>query len=153
YTEMKWSGAQPGLVMPTKGTPSGFFYRLAYDGVGSTVNTIAFDQTDPDPATSVTVDFDFRLGRPGTGDHPADGMGFALLNTAVKTDPNSATAAPLYDVTGPGPQLNEDIAAQYSVGVGLNTFQNSFTEGNTVNGGFNDASDNSMRIGFNGVIN
>jgi hypothetical protein len=80
-------------------------------------------------------------------------LGFALLNTAVRTDPNSTTASPLYDVTGPGAALNEDIAVQYSFAVGLDTFQNSFTEFTQPGGGLNDASDNEIKVGFNGVFN
>src|SRR5262249_48349099 len=42
--------------------------------------------------------------------------------------------------------------AEYSFGVGLDTFQNSYTEGNNITGGFNDASDNSIRVTYNGVF-
>src|SRR5207249_3206547 len=94
YLDNQFGAAPIGMPLPSKGQASGFFYRLGYDNMGSLNNTIAFDQTDANPATMVVVDFDFRIGKAAdsasaTGT-PADGMGFALLNTSVAR--NSFTA-------------------------------------------------------------
>jgi hypothetical protein len=144
YTEKNWSGPH-GKGLPTQGTASGFFYRLTYDGITDTLNTIAFDQTEPIPASAVTVDFDFRIGRPGTGAGPADGMGFVLLNTAVGNPP-------LYDVTGPGPSINEEAHAVSSVGIGLDTLQNNYTDSDPIGGADNDPSANEISVSFNTII-
>jgi hypothetical protein len=137
------------MVLPSKGVASGHFYRLCQDGVGSTNNWFAFDQTDPNPATKVVADFDFRFGRAsdgGTGT-PADGIGFALLNTNVSQNGQATGDA--------GPSITEEASATYSVTLGLDIYANAYTEttSNPVTGGFLNASNNNIKIAYNGVFN
>jgi hypothetical protein len=97
------------------------YYRLTTAGVGSTNNMIAFDMTQAGPSSHIVVDFDYRIG--GTPDNGApsnhaDGLGFALLNTAV------------YMTTGNGPGITEEAqgvvtaARDNSFGFGLDTWDN-----------------------------
>ena len=119
------------------GPPSAVnYYRLTTAGVGSTNNTITFDLTAPGLSSHVVVDFDFRIGGTmdnGTPSNHADGMGFALLNTAV------------YNKTGSGPALTEEAqglvtsARDNSFGFGLDTWDNGPTP---PNGGNNYDPDN-----------
>jgi hypothetical protein len=120
YTE---SGNGTGYVV-NDGPPNAVnYYRLTTAGVGSTNNRIAFDSTQPGgPKTSVTVDFDYRIGGHADNGDPtthADGLGFALLNTDK------------YGTAGPGPGLTEEAqgnnANDGSIGVGLDTWDNDFS--------------------------
>jgi hypothetical protein len=164
YFDNQFGAAPIGMAMPTKGQPSGFFYRLGYDNMGSLNNTIAFDQTDVNPATMVVVDFDFRIGKasdsPSANSTPADGMGFALLNTNIArnsfTGVTSAGGNPVISDAGV-PLTEEASEATYSVSVGLDTYANAYDEravgSNPIGGAFLNASNNNIKIAFNGVFN
>ncbi len=70
--------APPPLELPGGPSGTGKFLRLATTFV-YTNNSITFDRTDPGLFSEITAEFDFRM-TPGSG--RADGLGFALLNTA-----------------------------------------------------------------------
>jgi hypothetical protein len=110
YTEYG-NGVISGAVMKDGPVEAPNYYRLTYSGIGNTNNMIAFDLTAPGPSSHIVVDFDFRIG--GSGNH-ADGIGFALLPTAV------------YGPTGNGPGITEEAAQAQdgSIGFGLDTFNN-----------------------------
>src|SRR2546421_9683131 len=61
-------------------------------------NSIAFDRTNPGQFDQIVADFDFRM-TPRTG--RADGLGFALLNTAVPTYGITGSVAPQNDAEEP----------------------------------------------------
>jgi hypothetical protein len=112
------------------------FYRLTATDVGSTNNMIAFDVSQPGgPTSSVTVDFDYRIGGHVDNGSPtshADGIGFCLLNTA------------LYGQTGNGPGITEEAtgaARNSSLGLGLDTWDNS-------SGGLYDPDNNHISLNF-----
>jgi hypothetical protein len=159
FYDYPWSGSLIG-VLPTKSQASGYFYRLELDGQGSTNNTIAFDQTNTNNITNVSVDFDFRMGRDsvtgGTGT-PADGLSVVLLNTSItQNSQNGLTSAPGSPVTGDaGVAITEEAAADYSLGVGLDIYANAYTEttSNPINGGYLNASNNNIKITYNGIFN
>lgn len=95
--------------------PSGNLLRLV-PGAGTTPihNTIAFDRSDPGPFCGMSAEFDFRI-TPGTG--RADGMGFALLDTAVyHTRGQVGVGGPLF--------ASEEPSFPRSLGIGFDVFQN-----------------------------
>ena len=161
FYDYPWSGSLIG-VLPTKATASGYFYRLELDGQGSTNNTVAFDQTDTNNVTNVSVVFDYRLGRDsvtgGTGT-PADGLSVTLLNTSItQTSQNGLTSSAGNPVTGDaGIAITEEAAAYYSLSVGLDIYANAYTETGPaacpVNGAYTNASNNNIKISFNGIFN
>ena len=163
YYDYPWSGSLIG-PLPTKSTASGYFYRLELDNQGSTNNTLAFDQTDTNNVTNVTVDFDFRMGRDTLtsttlASHPADGLAIVLLNTSItQNSQNALTSSPGSPITGDaGVSITEEAAAIYSLGVGMDIYANAGTDvaltANYVNGGYLNASDNNIKITFNGIFN
>jgi hypothetical protein len=101
----------PGAeVLP--GGAKGQFIRLAHaaPALVRNCNTIAFDRSDVGAAGHVLVDFRFRMTPPPPSFfHRADGMGFALLNTA-----RYATTGPVIP-TAPHEEPNFDD----SLGVGF----------------------------------
>src|SRR5262245_5400530 len=107
FVLQNFSGDAP---MVLTGGPSGEFLRLAYAEVGNTQNVITFDRTQAGNIREVTASFDFRIG--GTTNF-ADGMGFALLNTA-----NFGTTGNIPDFFSEEPWLTG------SFGLGLDTFNN-----------------------------
>jgi hypothetical protein len=123
YTYYSTQTALDGTVMNDGPASATNYFRLAYAGIGSTNNEIAFDQTFPNHVHDVEADFDFRIGgTPGAGNY-ADGMGFALL------------PAPTYGATGNGvngasplPSITEegDNAIDGAVSIGLDTYNNGF---------------------------
>lgn len=125
--------AAPGPVI-TPGGPSGKFLRLATNTVGNS-NSVAFPVTDPGPYTRIVVEFDFRM-TPPPGSIPADGVGFALLNTTPYGQ-NGAICpeAPRY--------LPEEPNFQGSLGVGFDTYQNLAV---------GDTNNNHVSIHFNGAL-
>jgi galactose oxidase-like protein len=84
------------------------FLRLGHASVPN-CNSIAFDRSSPGLYRAVVAQFDIRM-RPGNG--RADGMGFALLNTAIygNTGP-VAPEAPLF--------VAEEPTFEGSLGVGF----------------------------------
>jgi hypothetical protein len=118
YTEY---GNMTGYVVNDGPASAVNYYRLTTAGVGSTNNMIAFDLTSPGESSHIVVDFDYRIGGTpdmGNPNNHADGLGFALLNTAV------------YGQTGKGPSITEEAqgvvtsARDNSFGFGLDTWDN-----------------------------
>jgi hypothetical protein len=146
-------GNGTGMVVSDGPANAKNYYRLTMAGVGSTNNMIAFDRTATGNASHIVVDFDFRIGGTmdnGTPSNHADGLGFALLNTAV------------YDITGNGPGITEEaqgvntntsgnangVARDNSFGFGLDTWDNGPTP---PNGGNNyDPDNNHLSISYIG---
>src|SRR5581483_7622537 len=77
-------GNLPNAALLSGGpTGTGQFLRLAYvDPIPGppSFNTITFDRSDPGAFSQIVADFDFRIE---PGKDRADGLGFALLNTAI----------------------------------------------------------------------
>jgi hypothetical protein len=73
FTLGNFGGPAASLVGP--GNP-GNAVQLTFAGIGGTQNSIGFDRTQVGAFQSLTADFDFRLAG------AADGLSFALLNTA-----------------------------------------------------------------------
>jgi uncharacterized repeat protein (TIGR01451 family) len=95
----------------TPGGPSGNFLRLATHPAPNS-NTISFNRTNPGFFPLIVADFDFRI-IPVNG--RADGLGFALLNTAA------------YGATGPvcttlNPFVPEEPNFAGSVGIGFDIY-------------------------------
>ena len=84
------AGSNPAVPTVMSGGPSGNFLRLA-TSTPTNLNTIAFAVTSA-AANQIVADFDFRITPPAGGrTATADGLGFALLNTA-----NSGTTDAVY---------------------------------------------------------
>jgi hypothetical protein len=144
YTEY---GNGTGFVVSGGPPNAANYYRLTTAGVGNTSNKIAFDTTQTGgPKSSVTVDFDYRIGGHADNGNPsghADGIGFCLLNTDM------------YGTAGNGPNISEEAQGNASqdgtIGVGLDTWNNSFgsfdPDNNHISFRFLD-----MTNGGNGVI-
>lgn len=128
YTLANFFGP-PASVL--SGGPTGNFLRLAYVSNGWTTNTVSFDWTDAGAFDTVVVDFDFRMGL-GTR---ADGIGFALLNTAT------------FGVTGAGPVVDEEADVANSLNVGFDIFNNDYNLGGVV-----EPSNNHVSLRFNGFL-
>jgi hypothetical protein len=110
------------------------YFRLCASGVGSTNWNVAFDQTDPNPITSLQLDVDFSIGGTKGAGNYADGMGIAFIPSSV------------YGTTGNGPSIvgEGDATFDGSISIGLDTFDN----GNGQGSGF-DLSNNAISINFN----
>src|SRR5262249_10553087 len=93
------------------------------------LNTIAFDRTRVGSAPTTVVDFDFRM-IPGSR---ADGLGFALLNTA-----NYGTSG-----TAGVPGFGEEPNLTGSLGVGFDIWNSGSIDGN---------SNNSVSLHFNNQL-
>ncbi len=101
-------GTLPGVTI-LGGGPSGSFARLTTTNF-SQLNTLAFARTELGAQSHVVGSFDFRIGNSAFGG--ADGIGFALLNTAN------------FGIAGGGPPISEDPNLVGSLGVGFDTFNN-----------------------------
>lgn len=117
----------------TVGGPSGIGHhlRLAYGAGEQSHNAIAFDRTNSGAYAQVVADFALRI-QPGTG--RADGLGFALLNTA---NYGASGEAALSDVA-------EEPNFAGSLGVGFDIYQS--------NAGHLETNDNHVSIHYNGVM-
>jgi len=94
------------------GGPTGAFLRIATATLAPpNHNTVAFDLTDPGAYPRVVVDFDFRING------QADGLGFALLNTA-----NFGTSGQVG--SGLATPVAEEPNYSGSLGIGLDIYQN-----------------------------
>jgi hypothetical protein len=91
------------------GGPTGSFLRLA-DTAAVTINSIAFDLTDPGAWDLVVADFDFRLTPQGP-ESRADGFGFTLASTAE------------WGITGYIPSRSEEPDVAGSLGIGFDIHQ------------------------------
>ena len=115
-------------------TEIGKLMRLAFaDPPIPTHNSITFDRTNPGTFGLIVADFDFRM-TPGKG--RADGLGFALLDTAI------------YDTTGivdpQGPLFaDEEPNFQNSLGIGFDIHRAIDRD---------EISDNHISIHFNGNL-
>jgi len=124
--------------------PSGnHFMRLAYNQVTDQVNGIAFD-TFTAEVGQIELSFDFRMGGGNPSGDPfdgADGMGLVLLNT---------TEQPYFGTPGvpwpwsntPDSGLPEEPNVEGSIGVGLDTWQNT---------DIGDPGNNHVSLHFNGT--
>jgi len=104
---------------------SGKFMRLAFAGPANSHNGLAFMRSDSGTFDQIVADFDFRI-TPGSG--RADGLGFALLNTAD------------YGITGTAGPLNvaEEPNFLNSLGIGFDIYQSP-----------GEVSDNHLSLHFN----
>jgi hypothetical protein len=121
YTLTNYGGNAATVV---SGGPSGNFLRLGYDGVGGTSNTIGFDQTEALPVRRIEATFDFRMNG------GADGLGFALLDTAT------------HGTTGAAPSFSEEPNLSNSFGIGFDIYDNGLP---------GDPNNNHLNVHFNGV--
>ncbi len=103
-------GAAAAQVL--SGGPSDNFLRLNYATVGSNQNFIVFTDHSDGLAQRIIADFDFRM----YGGSRADGIGFALLNTAYYG--RTSTTG---DMWGPAEEPNR----VGSLGIGFDIFNNS----------------------------
>jgi hypothetical protein len=102
-------GGPPGSVS---------FLRLASIADPDAVsNSISFDLSDPGVYAQVVAEFDFRM-TPQVG--RADGLGFALLDTAIPAHGTSGAVCPFNPPFAPEEPMFED-----SLGVGFDIYQNS----------------------------
>ena len=124
YSLFNASGGVNAQVLPLG--PSGNFLRLNYDNTTSNQNFIAFDRTQAGSVNTIVADFDFRM----YAGSRADGIGFALLNTANYG--NSGTAS---WVTG------EEPNATGSLGIGFDIWDNGEV-----------GSNNHLSVHFNGAL-
>jgi hypothetical protein len=119
------------------------YYRLTTAGVLSTNNMIAFDTTQVGgPKSSVTVDFDYRIGGTPDNGNPsnhADGIGFCLLNTAMY----GTAGQPPGNITE---EAQGNAVQDGTIGVGLDTWNNSFA-------GVNDPDNNHLSFRYNDMTN
>jgi hypothetical protein len=79
----RYGNAPEAAFLPGGPIEAGRFLRLAYANPTPSppnLNTVTFDRSDRGAFSQIVADFDFRMG---TGNGRADGLGFALLNTAV----------------------------------------------------------------------
>ncbi len=132
-------GIHVGPPTPTQGpqlidggpSDSGKLMRLAFgtDPI-PTHNSIAFDRTNPGAFDQIIADFDFRIS-PGTG--RADGIGFALLNTAD------------YGITGIAalPNVVEEPNFVGSLGIGIDVYKSDPPA---------EISNNHLSVHFNGTL-
>jgi Calx-beta domain/Galactose oxidase-like, Early set domain/Glyoxal oxidase N-terminus len=124
----------PPAVLDGGPTGYGKLMRLAYGDPPLTHNSIAFDRSDVGAFDQITADFDFRI-QPASG--RADGIGFALLNTAY------------YGTTGAvGPQAAPYDAEEPnylgSLGIGFDVYRSP--------GPPLELNDNHVSVHFNGVL-
>lgn len=124
----------PPAIFDGGPTDTGKLLRLAYGTPPLTHNSINFDRSDAGAFGQVVADFDFRVMQ-GTG--RADGIGFALLNTAN------------YGITGAvGPQMPPYDAEEPnflgSLGVGFDLYRS--------DGPPREINDNHISIHYNGAV-
>jgi len=112
YTLTHSGPTAPG-VLAADTNSTGNFLRLV-PASGSELGVIAFNQTAAGAFSSVVATFDFRI-TPPAGATPADGLGFALLSTAV------------YGTSGAGPYFGEEPGLTSSIGVGFDVYNNAST--------------------------
>jgi hypothetical protein len=112
YT-LTYSGDTAPVVLVADTNSTGSYLRLV-PASGGEMGVIAFNRTATGAFNSVVATFDFRI-TPPAGATPADGMGFALLNTAV------------YGTNGAGPYFAEEPSLTSSIGVGFDVYANAST--------------------------
>jgi hypothetical protein len=107
------SGPTAPVVLAAETNSTGNYLRLV-PASGSELGVIAFNQTAVGTFNSVVATFDFRITPPAETT-PADGLGFALLSTAI------------YGKTGAGPYFGEEPSLTNSIGVGFDVYNNAST--------------------------
>jgi hypothetical protein len=107
------SGPTAPAVLAADANSTGNYLRLV-PASGGELGVIAFNQTAPGAFSSVVATFDFRI-TPSAGVPSADGLGFALLSTAV------------YGTSGAGPNFGEEPGLTGSIGVGFDDYNNAST--------------------------
>lgn len=112
YT-LTYNGSSGPAVLAAEPGCSGSFLRLVPSS-GSQLGVVTFDRSATGAFNSVVVTFDFRI-TPPSGAIAADGVGFALLNTAF------------YGTNGAGPFFAEEPNLTGSLGVGFDVYNNGST--------------------------
>ena len=107
------AGLNAAAVLPANAGSTGNYLRLVPASTGQ-FGVIAFDRSATGAFNSVVATFDFRI-TPTAGAIPADGLGFALLNTAA------------YGTSGAGPYFAEESNLANSIGVGFDDYNNAST--------------------------
>ena len=107
------AGSNAPAVPPADGGSAGSFLRLV-SGSAAQFGIIAFDRSATGAFDSVVATFDFRI-TPPAGASPANGLGFALLDTAA------------YGTSGAGPYFAQEPNLANSIGVGFDVYNNGST--------------------------
>jgi hypothetical protein len=125
---------EPGpFIVPTG--PSGKFLRVATTTAPNN-NSAAFDLTDPGLYNRIVAEFDFRISPPPLPAMVGEGIGFALLNTAVPQHGTTGAVCPSV-----AQQAAEEPSFPNSVGVGFDVSQD-----------VGDLNGNHVSIHFNGAL-
>ena len=103
----------PPRCSPADAGSTGSFLRLV-PASAAQFGIIAFDRSATGVFNSVVATFDFRI-TPPAGAMPADGLGFALLDTAA------------YGTSGAGPYFAEEPNLANSIGVGFDVYNDAST--------------------------
>ena len=109
YT-LSQNGSTAPVVQSADAGSTGSYLRLV-PAAGGEAGGIAFDRSAPGSFNSIVATFDFRITPPSEANQ-ADGMGFALLNTAV------------YGASGAGPIFGENPNLNSSLGVSIDDYNN-----------------------------
>jgi CotH kinase protein len=107
------AGSNAPAVLPADGGSAGSFLRLV-SGSAAQFGIIAFDRSATGVFNSVVATFDFRI-TPPAGASPANGLGFALLDTSA------------YGTSGAGPYFAQEPNLANSIGVGFDVYSNAST--------------------------
>jgi hypothetical protein len=106
-------GLTAPVVLAGDAASTGSFLRLV-PASGNELGVVAFAAGSPGAFNSVIATFDFRI-TPPSGALPADGLGFALLNTGF------------YGTNGVGPYFAEEPNLSGSLGIGFDDYNNAST--------------------------
>ncbi len=107
------TGSNAPAALPADAGSTGSFLRLV-PASAAQFGIIAFDRSATGVFDSVVASFDFRI-TPPAGGTPADGLGFALLDTAS------------YGTSGAGPYFAQDANLANSIGVGFDVSNDAST--------------------------
>jgi hypothetical protein len=107
------AGSAAPAVLPAEAGSTGSFLRLV-PALGTQYGAITFDRSATGAFNSVVATFDFRI-TPPVAAIPADGLGFALLDTAT------------YGTSGGGPYFGPEPNLANSIGVGFDVYKNAAT--------------------------
>jgi hypothetical protein len=107
------AGSNAPAVLPADAGSTGGYLRLV-PAAAAQFGIIAFDRSATGAFDSVVATFDFRI-TPPAGAIPADGLGFALLDTAT------------YGTSGAGPYFAQEPNLANSIGVGFDDYNNTST--------------------------
>ena len=107
---LAYNGSTAPIVLAGDPNSTGNYLRLVPSS-GVQLGVVAFDRSATGAFDSVVASFDFRI-TPPPGATPADGLGFALLNTAA------------YGINGSGLSFSEEPNLTSSIGVGFDVYNN-----------------------------